>query len=325
MPETASAIGTEALFTTKRKDNWWVGPLVTAAVLLAFVFWATFRAFENDFYEIGNLLSPFYSPLIKNPLVSPAILILWAPAGFRMTCYYYRKAYYRSLLLTPPACDVRGPRKSYRGETFILLFQNLHRLLLYVALIFIFVLSYDAMLAFNVNGQFGVTVGSLVLTLNAILLALYTLSCHCWRHLVGGGSNCFVLPGGETKLRYKLWQKVSGLNAISWRSPTVESKVFSAATVVSWPTMVPVSVQLSFMNQRPAIRPPLISVSFQSFSTTLALLLAPLISHLARSLSQIGVVPCTLSMNPPSVAVYPTRRSANFSLLVGMLTMPLIS
>ena len=108
---------------------------------------------------------------------------------------------------------MRGPRKSYKGETFILLFQNLHRLLLYVALLFIFILSYDAVKAFFFDGSFGMSVGSLVLALNATLLGMYTLSCHCWRHIVGGGMNCFVLPGGETKLRYKIWQKVSALNA----------------------------------------------------------------------------------------------------------------
>ena len=213
MPETASAVGSEALFSTQRKDNWWVGPLVTAAVLLAFVFWATYRAFENDFFEIGNLLSPFYSPLIKNPLISPAILILWAPAGFRFTCYYYRKAYYRSIALAPPGCAVRGIQKGYRGETFLLLFQNLHRVLLYIALIFIFILTWDAILAFRFEDGFGISIGSLVLTANAALLALYTLSCHCWRHIVGGGMSCFTLPGGKPSVRYRIWSQVSALNA----------------------------------------------------------------------------------------------------------------
>ena len=212
MPEPACAVGEERLFATKRKDNWWAGPLVTAMVLLSFVVWATFRVFENDFYAVGSLLSPFYSPLIKNPLVSPAMLILWAPAGFRATCYYYRKAYYRSLFLTPPACGVRGVSKNYKGETWLLLFQNLHRFLLYVALLFIFILGYDAILAFRIDGGFGISVGSLVLTVNATLLGLYTLSCHCWRHLIGGNMNCFTLPGGRPKLRHGLWQRFSSLN-----------------------------------------------------------------------------------------------------------------
>ena len=46
---------------TLRKDAWWAGPAVTAAILLAFIGYATFRAFENDFYAIDPYLSPFYA------------------------------------------------------------------------------------------------------------------------------------------------------------------------------------------------------------------------------------------------------------------------
>jgi hypothetical protein len=48
--------------------------------------------------------------------ISPAILILIFPLGFRMTCYYYRKAYYRSFWLSPPACAVAEPHKRYSGR-----------------------------------------------------------------------------------------------------------------------------------------------------------------------------------------------------------------
>ncbi len=171
-PEAAAAVRSERLFATKRTDAWWVGPAVTGALLLAFIGWATYRAFENDWYlvpfTVGEYLSPFFSPLITGLPIPPSFLILWAPAGFRVTCYYYRKAYYRSLFLTPPACGVRGAQKGYKGETFILLFQNLHRYLLYVAILFLFFLWHDAYLAFRFDGGFGVRVGSIVLTLNAV-------------------------------------------------------------------------------------------------------------------------------------------------------------
>ena len=87
MPEAISAVSRQPAFATKRKDRWWVEPLVTGAVLVGFVIYATFRTFENAFYEVGHLLSPFYSPLIETNLawLSPAVLILWAPAGFRAT------------------------------------------------------------------------------------------------------------------------------------------------------------------------------------------------------------------------------------------------
>ena len=110
---------------TSRIDNWWVGPLLTAIGLLAFIFYSTWAAFQNEHYQWGPYLSLFYAPLLEFewwPL-SPAFLILWAPAGFRFTCYYYRKAYYRSFFLTPSACAVGARPQKYRGERYLLLFQ----------------------------------------------------------------------------------------------------------------------------------------------------------------------------------------------------------
>jgi hypothetical protein len=74
--------------------------------------------------------------------VSPAMLILWAPAGFRLTCYYYRGAYYKAFWADPPGCAVREPRNSYLGESaFPLILQNIHRYFLYVALLILVVLA----------------------------------------------------------------------------------------------------------------------------------------------------------------------------------------
>ena len=63
----------------------------------------------------GPYLSPLASPYFETkglgiPLVTPAILILPFPGLFRFTCYYYRKAYYRSFAMTPPACAVGAAR-----------------------------------------------------------------------------------------------------------------------------------------------------------------------------------------------------------------------
>ena len=105
--------------TTRRRDRWWVAPLLIATgfvVLGLYAFWA---ALQNAHYEWGPYLSPFYSPLItpKGWPLSPAFLILWAPLGFRATCYYYRKAYYRSLFASPPGCAVGSVTgASYKGE-----------------------------------------------------------------------------------------------------------------------------------------------------------------------------------------------------------------
>ena len=60
-----------------------------------------------------------------------------------------------------------------------------------------------------------------MLTLNALFLSLYTLSCHCYRHVVGGSDNCFTCAGKPT-IRFKIWKSVSALNerhmAFAWVS-----------------------------------------------------------------------------------------------------------
>src|SRR5574337_1038726 len=67
--------------------------------------------------------------------LSPAFLILWIPGGFRATCYYYRKAYYRSFFGLPPGCAVRDVSKSYSGETrFPFVLQNIHRHFLWLGI-----------------------------------------------------------------------------------------------------------------------------------------------------------------------------------------------
>ena len=167
----------------------------------------------------GNTTSggPIFPPSIRLcfapdwwPL-SPALLILWVPAGFRLTCYYYRKAYYRSLFATPAACSVRCRPQHYRGEQGLLRFQNLHRYFLYLALVLVVILWIDAIRSYIFPTGFGIGVGSIVLTLNAYLLMGFTFGCNSLRHLVGGNVNCFSRePFG--KQRYKLWQWVTRFN-----------------------------------------------------------------------------------------------------------------
>ncbi len=54
--------------------------------------------------------------------------VAWAPGGFRATCYYYLKAYYRSYFRDPVACAMPESRRSYVGETaFPFILNNLHR------------------------------------------------------------------------------------------------------------------------------------------------------------------------------------------------------
>jgi hypothetical protein len=220
---------TMSLGGTDRRDNWWIGPLLTALGLGSFVVYATIAAAANAHYAWGPYLSPFYSPLMQFSWMpawfSPAFLILGAPAGFRATCYYYRKAYYRAFFFSPPACAVgKGKSQGYTGErAFPFILQNLHRFFLYLAIIFVLILGYDAALAFSFNvdangivytdghRQFGIGVGTLVLIANVILLSCYTFGCHSLRHLIGGKIDCFSCTTfGEA--RHGAWKKVSWLN-----------------------------------------------------------------------------------------------------------------
>jgi len=194
---------------TSRHDAWWVQPLIVFLVLGSFVVYATWAAFQNAHYTFGPYLSPFYSPELwgasphswfgPKPAwwpgwlpFSPALLILPFPGLFRLTCYYYRGAYYKAFWADPPSCAVGEPRKSYWGENSLpLILQNVHRYFMYFALLFLVFLAHDAYLALwftNATGgtSFGIGVGTLVLTLNVILLGGYTFGCHSFRHLVGG-------------------------------------------------------------------------------------------------------------------------------------------
>jgi hypothetical protein len=175
-------VRTEKFGETARKDNWWLAPLLTFLGLLAFVIYATYRAFDGNYFEIrqnpqdydaaGNhpvapYLSPFYSPLFydaQSPHAwihqakpswwpgglgfSSALLILGGPVLFRFTCYYYRKAYYRAFWMDPPACAVGEPRHSYWGERYFpLILQNIHRYTLYIAVGFLIFLWWDVLVA----------------------------------------------------------------------------------------------------------------------------------------------------------------------------------
>src|ERR1700693_4210277 len=192
-----STTGVTRFGSTQRQDSWWLELLPVIVVLGGFGLYATLRAFEGKFYEWGPYISPFYSPLIDAqhhwwPL-SPALLILGGPLGFRATCYYYRKAYYRAFFLDPPACAVsESSSRKYRGETvFPFVLQNLHRYFFYLALLFLCFLWYDAMLAFRFAEGFGIGVGSLVMLVNVLLLTTYTFSCHSLPNLIGGKLDCF--------------------------------------------------------------------------------------------------------------------------------------
>jgi hypothetical protein len=212
---------------TSRPDTWWVQPLAVFLGFSAFIVYSTWAAFQADFYRFGPYLSPMYSPeLFGSPQAwfgpkpdwfpaflpfSAAFLILWMPGGFRLTCYYYRGAYYKAFWADPPNCTVGEPRKKYLGErSFPLVIQNVHRYFMYSAVIFIGLLSKDAWDGFTGwPDGFHVNIGSLVLLINVILLASYTFGCHSLRHLIGGVSDVI----SRSPVRKAAYDCVSCLNA----------------------------------------------------------------------------------------------------------------
>ena len=211
---------------TSRRDNWWVSPLLVFLGLGTFIVYATWAAFQGEHYTAGPYISPFCSPelfgdsphSIFGPKpswypaflpFSPALFILWIPGGFRFTCYYYRGAYYKSFWADPPACAVGEPRKSYLGERSMpLKLQNFHRYFLRLSYPVWAFLVWDAIKAFRFDDGFGIGVGTLVLSINAVLLAGYVFGCHAFRHLVGGGLDRV----SEHPVRHKLYKGVSALN-----------------------------------------------------------------------------------------------------------------
>jgi hypothetical protein len=207
---------------TERKDAWWLIPGLQALgllVLIGYANWAAFLGADHyHFVQDGrDYLSPFFSPYIRPAWlpnwISPALVILWIPLGFRGTCYYYRKAYYRSFFADPFACAVGEARpQAYCGEVkFPFVLQNLHRYFLYAALIPLFFLWTDVVHGFNLGGTFGISGGSLAILASTATLTLYTFSCHSLRHLVGGKLDCFscARAGG---LRHQGWSVLTLFN-----------------------------------------------------------------------------------------------------------------
>ena len=217
---------------TMRPDAWWAQPALVFVGLSAFVSYSTWAAFQGEHYASGPYLSPFYSPEIFGASThnwfgpkpgwwpawlpfSPALLILWAPGLFRLTCYYYRGAYYKSFWADPPSCAVGESRKTYLGErSFPLIMQNVHRYLLYIALVFLLFLAHDVWKAMwfhdPVTGgeRFGLGAGTLVLAVNVVLLSGYAFGCHSLRHLVGG----FLDQPSRSPLCHKTYNCASCLN-----------------------------------------------------------------------------------------------------------------
>ena len=215
---------------TLRKDRWAQAPAVVVTLLTIWVAYATVRVFTGHWYFVPqyHYLTPFYSPCVSGectpgsaslgtwigslpPIIPYAFVSLPFVLGFRLSCYYYRRAYYRAFWRAPAACAVREPHAKYTGETrFPLLGQNLHRYFFYFVVLVSLLNTYDVTQAFRgPDGNFGLGLGTLIMLANVILLWGYTLGCHSCRHITAGRLNNF----SKHPVRYWIWTKVSWLNA----------------------------------------------------------------------------------------------------------------
>jgi hypothetical protein len=231
--QIGGARGGPPLTTVLRKDNWRLQPILVSIGLLGFIGYSIWAALRNGNFYAGSVgrdyLSPLYSPCLTHscesagyvwgPIfgdwwtISPAWLILIFPGLFRTTCYYYRKAYYRSFWLSPPACAVPdagsqrdGFRKRYSGETRLpLILQNVHRYSWYFAVIFAGILTWDAITAFRFPNGLGLGIGTILFVVNAVFIWSYTLGCHACRHICGGNAKQF----SRSPIRHWFWKNIS--------------------------------------------------------------------------------------------------------------------
>ena len=212
------------LGSTSRVDEWWWAPLsvgfwLAVLVIYAFVSAMIWWPMIGGSYEVDGYTSPFIAPfLVGAPLpswLSPAILTLWIPVAFRVTCYYFRRAYYRSYLVDPPACAVGEPmdHRRYRMEAALpFILQNLHRFFLYLAIVLLVLHWFEVAGSFLPDGHLRIGLGSLILVVDVLLLTGYVSSCHSLRHFVGGRIDCFSCSRAN-RTRHTAWKRLSGLNA----------------------------------------------------------------------------------------------------------------
>ena len=221
--------------TVLRRDNWRLAPTVQALGLLAFVAYATWAAFRNANYYVGlvegrNYLSPFYSPCIASncppavrwgPItpsgwtITPAILILIFPLGFRLDLLLLPQGVLPLLLALPAGVRRRrrrvdqagGCATSTSGETrFPLIMQNIHRYFWYFAVVFAGCSpgTRSRRSASPTASAWGSAPSSSSST--PCSSGPTPLGCHSCRHLCGGG---LVKRFSKAKGRHWFWKNIA--------------------------------------------------------------------------------------------------------------------
>lgn len=197
---------------------YWIEPTFTIVAFSCFILYSLWAVMQpTGLY--ANYVSPYNSPPIGNWLhvpFPPALLVAWIPLFFRGTCYYYRREYYRGFGAHPFGCATpERLGRRYGGERrFPWVFNNSHRYWWYLAVLVLIYIWVDTLHAFVFPEGWGIGVGSLLMLANAILLTLYTFSCHAFRHLAGGRRDCYACPKAPQTppARYRIWRRISEMN-----------------------------------------------------------------------------------------------------------------
>ena len=219
---------------TNRIDNWLNKPIAMGLGLTAAMLYTAWRLFlfpESISYELegSKVMSPIFSPNVLEwelfglkewgetdapSWVNAAVLVLWIPFGFRGTCYYMRRVYYRTFFASPVACWVDEPeinkKLGYKGEKRLFIFNNLHRYFLYAAMIILVIKWWDVTHTLHFEEGWGFSFGTFIMGTEAFLLTMYVTSCHALRHLAGGSLDRWV--SGISALRGKLFKQISVFN-----------------------------------------------------------------------------------------------------------------
>ena len=214
---------------TLRTGKYWAASYGYAALIGFFTVYTAVRIFMNADYFVTafNYLTPMYSPCVTGNCVEGSadfgtwlptvpfgipmtILIIPILAGFRGTCYYYRKIGWRGLWASPNACAVPEPHKKYTGEAkFPLNIMNLHRFFWMLAFLLLLINTFDTVKSFiGKDGNFRIGLGTVIILVNVLLLWGYTMSCHAGRHILAGRINNF----SKHPVRYQIWTFISRIN-----------------------------------------------------------------------------------------------------------------
>ena len=195
-----------------RSDPWYLEWLLMCSALTVFLGYSGWATFQGKDYLFGPYRSPFYPFDFTVGGLSPALFVFWMPVLFRLTCYYWRRTYYRTYFLDPAGCAVPELRKGYKGESsFPFILQNLHRYFVYLAVILLCFHWKETVNSFFYQDTFGVGVGNILLLLDSVFLTIYVFSCHALRHLLGGKLKRFGCSHCSN-VRYHAWNLSSILN-----------------------------------------------------------------------------------------------------------------